>query len=265
MLKITLWIIIGIPVGLYLLMLLALYFFQEKLIFPGQPLPNDFQFEFSVPFKEVTIPVDGAILHGLHFQQPEPRGLVFFLHGNGGNLEDWTIGADFYQGVNYDMFMLDYRGYGKSTGKISSEQQLFDDVRAAWDHISPQYHDKPIVIYGRSLGTALATQLAQQVPHDKLVLVSPFTSMVAMAKSLYSFAPSALLRYPLHTDRRLGEINTPVVFFHGDQNDFIPIAHSQTLQQLTRQPSTLTPVVGANHNDVHEFQAYLDAFAAALP
>lgn len=265
MLKTLLWIAIGIPIGMYLLLLIALYWFQEKLIFPGQPLPDDYQFEFSVPFKEVTVPVDGATLHALHFQQPNPRGLVFFLHGNGGNLKEWTIGADFYQRVNYDMFMLDYRGYGKSTGKITSQQQLFDDVRTAWEQVSPQYQGKPIVIYGRSLGTALATELARHVPHAKLVLVSPFTSMVAMASSHYRFAPSALLRYPLYTDRMIGEVSTPVVFFHGDNDDFIPLHHSQTLQKLTQKPSILTPVNGASHNDVHEFNSYLEAFANTLP
>ena len=66
----------------------------------------------------------GATLHALHFMQEQPRGLVFFLHGNAGNLQTWTTGIDFYRRVNYDLFILDYRGYGKSTGHIESEQQL---------------------------------------------------------------------------------------------------------------------------------------------
>ena len=92
----------------------------------------------------------------LHLRLPAPKGVVFFLHGNGGSLESWFINPEFYRRANYDLFMIDYRGYGKSTGQIESEAQLRADVRAAWATVAPQYAGRKVVFYGRSLGTGLA-------------------------------------------------------------------------------------------------------------
>ena len=156
----TLVAVTATPVLLVSAFFTYLYVSQESMIFAATTLPRDHQFVFEVPFEEITIPVDGAEINGLHFQQPNPRGLIFFLHGNGGNLDSWTGNVDYYRRVNYDMFIFDYRGYGKSTGRIRSEKQLHDDVRAAWNTIAPRYRDKPTVIYGRSLGAALAAKLA---------------------------------------------------------------------------------------------------------
>jgi uncharacterized protein len=104
--------------------LAVLYLSQDRLILPAKALPAEYRFKYDVPFEEVSIPVDGASLHALSFRQPNPRGVVFFLHGNAGNLVDWTTGVDFYRRVNYDLFIVDYRGYGKSTGRIEKEGQL---------------------------------------------------------------------------------------------------------------------------------------------
>jgi alpha-beta hydrolase superfamily lysophospholipase len=176
-------------------LLAVLYFAQERLIFPASRLPPDHAFRFAQQdFAEVRIPVQGATLHALHFTQPRPRGLVFFLHGNAGNLQTWTTGIDFYRRVNYDLFIVDYRGYGKSTGAIESEDQLHADVRAAWDAIAPRYRDLPIVVYGRSLGTGLAARLARDVHPTLLVLVTPYASMSAAARRAFPFAPEFLLR-----------------------------------------------------------------------
>ena len=188
-------------------MLALLYFAQERLIFPSTKLPADHAFRFGQQrFAEVRIPVPGATLHALHFTQPEPRGLVFFLHGNAGNLQTWTTGVDFYRHVNYDLFILDYRGYGKSTGTIDGEDQLHADVRAAWDAIAPRYRDLPIVIYGRSLGTGLAARLARDVPPALLVLVTPYSSLAAAARRAFPMAPDFLLKYRLRTDTLIGDV-----------------------------------------------------------
>ncbi|MEO1034858.1 MAG: alpha/beta fold hydrolase [Pseudomonadota bacterium] len=242
-----------------------LYVGQESLIFVGEPLPEAHQFEFEVPYQEVTIDVDGAALHGLHFRQPDPRGLVFFLHGNGGNLESWTTGVDYYRRVNYDMFMLDYRGYGKSTGEIDSEAQLHADVRQAWNTIAAQYPDKPIVLYGRSLGAALAVQLATDVDPDLLILVSPFESMLTMAQARYPFVPAAAVRYPFRNDLAITKVSAPIVLVHGDYDTFIPLRHSQRLQELAVAPTKLLVIQGAEHNDIHEFRSYTDGLTDALP
>src|ERR1700676_4080231 len=154
----------------------TLYLTQERLVLPGTVLAADFRFQFDQPFEDGWIPLQGAPPHALPFKPPNPPGVVFFLHGNVGNVSRWTTGVDFYRRVNYDLFIVDYRGYGKSTGRIESEAQLYADTRAAYDAMASLYRDKPIVIYGRSLGAALAAALARDVHPQLLVLVSPFTS-----------------------------------------------------------------------------------------
>jgi alpha-beta hydrolase superfamily lysophospholipase len=242
-----------------------IYVSQEAMIFVPTPLELDHQFAFDAPFEELTIPVDGAEINALHFRQSNPRGLIFFLHGNGGNLESWASDIDYYQRVNYDLFIFDYRGYGKSTGSIQSETQLHGDVRAAWNTVAALYREKPIVIYGRSLGTALAAKLAVDVKPALLILVSPFTSMVAMGRQEYPFLPEWLLRYPLRTDKLIGDIRTPTVLVHGDEDRLIPIAHTYELMGLANTHAKLLLIEGAGHNDIHRFTSYLDGLTKELP
>lgn len=253
-------------VGLVLIGLYAyLYLAQGSIVFQPTSLPDDYRFQIEVPFEEVSIPVDGAVINALHFRQEQPRGLIFFLHGNGGNLQSWSVNADYYRRVNYDMFMIDYRGYGKSSGKIQSEQQLYDDVRAAWDFIASRFSGKPIVIYGRSLGTAPATRLARDVEPDLLVLVSPFTSVLALAREQYGFVPEWLVRYPMRTDKVIGDVSAPVLLLHGDRDSLISLQHSRELEALAGTNARLTTIEGAGHDDIHLFDAYIDLLTASLP
>ena len=261
----SLTVVLSVLATTYVLFAAAIYAKQDEMIFQGSTLPDDHQFNFDLPFEERTVSVDGALLSGIRFTQENPRGLIFFLHGNGGDVESWSSGADYYQRVNYDMFMLDYRGYGKSTGGVQSEAQLHDDVREAWNSIAPQYAGKPIIIYGRSLGAALAAELAVHVDAEKVILVSPFTSMTKMAKEQYPLLPSWLVRFPLKTHEIIGKIQSPVILVHGDRDSFIPLSHSEELLKLTNAQSKLLVIEGAGHNDIHQFRSYKDGLTAELP
>ncbi len=265
MIKSTFFLLATVFAFTYITALASLYIFQDKLIFPAETLPKDHKFTFDMAFTEINISVDGAALNALHFKQEDSKGLIFFLHGNAGHLVDWVTDLEFYRQANYDLFIFDYRGYGKSTSKVQSQAQAENDARVAWDFIAPQYKDKPVVIYGRSIGSALATELAQQVNPALLVLVSPFTSMVDIAKQRYPFAPSWLLRYPFETNKIIQNVSSEVLLIHGDEDDFIPITHSQKLQQLTQKPSTLLVISGADHSNIHHFDSYINGLSKALP
>jgi alpha-beta hydrolase superfamily lysophospholipase len=245
-------------------LLALLYFQQERLIFQASTLPSDHRFQFDQAFEEIGIDVPGAKLNALHIRQPNPSGLVFFLHGNAGDLSTWTTGVDYYRRINYDLFIFDYRGYGKSTGQIESEAQLHADVRAAWDRVAPSYAGKPIVIYGRSLGTGLATHLAREVDAALLVLVTPFTSLAAAAKRIYPFAPEWLLKYPLRSDRVAPEVRMPVLLVHGTRDELLPLDFSRALLGRFRAPAELLVIDGATHGDIHLFDAYREGIAARV-
>ena len=117
---------------LYALLLALLWWGQERLLFLPTPLPADHRYVLERDVHERTIDAPGARLHALHLKLPAPRGVVFFLHGNAGNLAGWFSNAEFYRQANFDLVMPDYRGFGKSTGHIASARQLHDVVRAVW-------------------------------------------------------------------------------------------------------------------------------------
>lgn len=255
----------GVPLLLYLLALGWLWARQERLLFQPDPWPGQDPPALSEPdVRSVWVDVDGARLHALHLQRPGARGLVFFLHGNAGNLASWFVNTEYYRRAGYDLFMLDYRGYGRSSGQISSEAQLMADVRAAFAQVAPQYQGRPVVVYGRSLGSGLAAQLATEVQPALTVLVSPYRSMAALAAEQYPFVPTALLRYPLRTDQALGRIRGPVYLVHGEQDRLIPPAHSVALQGSLGDRGRLLRLPDAGHNDIHESPAYLEGLRAAL-
>ena len=254
--------------ALYLAALAWLWFRQEKLLFAPTVLAADYQLATAPDIHELTIEVPGARLSAMQLKLPNPKGVVFFLHGNGGSLENWFVNPEFYRRANYDLFMLDYRGYGKSTGQIESEAQLRADVRAAWALLAPQYSGRKVVVYGRSLGSGLAAGLAVEMGSahhapDLTVLVSPYTSMAALATDHYPWVPQMLLRYPMRTDQLLAQIRSPLLLIHGTQDALIAPRHSDTLKTLAPH-ATLLHLPGASHNDVQDFDTYLDAYARAL-
>ena len=244
----------------------VLWFYQEELLFKPVPLALETRLANAPDVSEVGVDVNGARLSALHLKRDGAKGLVFFLHGNAGNLQTWFINTDFYRQANFDLFMLDYRGYGKSTGAITSEDQLRADVRAAYAHIAPQYAGRKVVIYGRSLGSGLAAGLAQEplIPKpDLTVLVSPYSSLVALTAEVYPLVPEFLIRYPLRTDRLVSGGTGPLLLFHGATDAFIPPSHSVALKAIATQ-AELVLVPGAGHNDVQNFPVYRERFAAAL-
>jgi alpha-beta hydrolase superfamily lysophospholipase len=247
---------------LYGALVAAFYVGQEKIIFRPSVLPPSHQ--FTLPdVTEVSIPVDGAVLSALHFRQPNAKGLVFYLHGNGGNLATWVRNTDFYRSIGYDLFMIDYRGYGKSTGRITSEAQLHQDVMTSWQFIAPQYADKKKVIFGRSLGTALAARLSTQVQADLTVLVSPFTNLDDLRGDLYPFLPRGLMRYPMPTDQWLPQAKSPVTILHGTADELISVEHARRLKAIA--PVTeLIEIETGTHNNLHHLPRYVTALSARI-
>jgi alpha-beta hydrolase superfamily lysophospholipase len=247
----------------YAALLGALWLWQEKLLFHPRTLPAEHRFNAGADVHEVFIDVPGARLNALHLRLPDPDGVVFYLHGNAGHLQSWFVNTDLYRRANLDLFMLDYRGFGKSSGHIESEAQLHADVRAAWAHIAAKYEGRHRVFVGRSLGTGLAATLAAEVQPELTLLISPYQSIASLAGEIYPWVPGALLRYPLRTDEALPRIKGPVLLLHGDRDATIPVEHSRRL--LAAVPTARLAVIeGAGHNDLQAFDAYRQALAEAL-
>ena len=151
----------GIVVVTYILVCMFLFFFQEKLIFFPEKLDQNFKFSFDQQFEELNIQTkDNKLLNGLLFRSESSKGLIFYLHGNAGSLNSWGSVAKRYTTLNYDILILDYRGYGKSEGSIRSQKQFFEDVQSVYNEMKKRYEESKIVVLGYSIGTGAATFLA---------------------------------------------------------------------------------------------------------
>ncbi|MBA4177606.1 MAG: alpha/beta hydrolase [Leptothrix sp. (in: Bacteria)] len=249
--------------ALYGAAIALLWWRQEGLLFHPRALPAEHRFEQHADVHEVWVDVPGARLNALHLRLPQPDGVVFFLHGNAGNLASWFVNTGYYRRLNLDLFMIDYRGFGKSSGRIDSEEGLHADVRAAWAQVAPRYAGRKRVIYGRSLGSGLAAALAAEVQPELTVLVSPFASMAALAGEVYPWVPGAVLRYPLRTDAALPRVQGRVLLVHGLRDTLVPPSHSERLRKVMPRAEWL-PVPEAGHGNIDDDAVYLDGLAAAL-
>lgn len=254
----SLWIIF-----VYSGVLALLWWAQEKLLFLPTVLPQDHRFAVAADVHETWVEVEGARLNALHLKLPKPDGVVLFLHGNAGSLDNWFAHIEPYRQANMDLFMIDYRGYGKSSGRISSEAQLHADVLAAWQQLTPRYEGLRRVVLGRSLGAGPAAHLAAQVQPDLTLLVSPYSSMQALAKEIYPWVPGTLLRYPLRTDLALPLITGDIWIAHGERDRLIPASHAKTLQALVPRAQLLL-LPQAEHNDIQLWPEYAAALQQVL-
>ncbi|HZN48786.1 MAG TPA: alpha/beta fold hydrolase [Ramlibacter sp.] len=254
--------------AVYAALLAFLWFRQESLMFYPVPLPADYPLAQAADIEERTVEVPGARLSVLHLRVPQPKGVVFFLHGNAGNLAGWFSNADFYRQANFDLVMPDYRGFGKSTGSIASPEQLRADVRAVWEAVAERYRGKRVVLYGRSLGSGLAADLARQLSAegrrpDLTVLVSAYSSIRELTAEYYPWVPSALVRYPLDTSSHLPGIAGPVLLLHGERDTLIGVHHAHRLRQVL-PTARLVVVPGSGHDDLHASPVYREQLRAAL-
>jgi fermentation-respiration switch protein FrsA (DUF1100 family) len=249
---------------------------QESLIFYPEILPPDYLFAFSEPFEEVTVPVEAATLNALLFKAKNKGtdfkslpGIVLYLHGNAGSLSSWGAVASDFTSRGYDILIPDYRGFGKSTGNITNEKQLLDDGLAVYRMLTKTWPENRIIVYGRSIGTGIATFIARSEKPKMLIMESPFLSLIDLASYHYPFLPrpifSWFLKYPLRNDRWIEDVVCPVYLFHGTKDKIIPFDHSVRLEKLIRAPHRLIRIEGGGHNNLSDFGAFNRELNQILP
>lgn len=245
-----------------------MYFKQEDMIFAPERLPPDFRFAFQDRFEELEWPVDGARIHALHFRTVKPKGVVLYFHGNAGSLKSWGEVATDFTRRGYDIVIPDYRGFGKSTGQIKNERMLHDDAQTAYNQVRKQFPENQIILYGRSIGTAMAVHLARTARPRMVILESPFFSLLDMAVHHYEPIPrpllSLLIRYPMRSDQWITEVTSPVYLIHGSNDGVIPFSESERLSKLIRSRYELIAVPGGNHNNLNDFRQYREALDRIL-
>ena len=265
-LKKKLFILAFILLNIYGLLCGVIYFFQENLIFMPSVLPQEHVFEMKNSFEEINLKSsDGAQLNGLHFKKDKPKGVILYFHGNAGDLQGWGQITETFVDLDYDVIIMDYRGYGKSIGELSMEN-LYNDTDLWYNYTKQFYKESEITVYGRSLGTTFATYIAAHHQPKKLILEAPFYSMETIAKSRFSFLPiKYLLDYKFPTYQYIKNVSCPITIYHGTQDQVINYEQGKKLYESFKSDSKkIITIPNGGHNNLVSFKEYSESIVFEL-
>ncbi len=203
----------------------------------------------AIKFQEINIPFGGGSINGLKFSAAEPKGAILFFHGNFGDVSGWgTYGADF-AALRYDFYIFDYPGYGKSDGKISSQQQLFASADAMSRYVLAQHSPRKLAMIGYSIGSGIAAQQAAKWDAARLILLAPYFSFERLAHEKALFVPKFLIRYKIPTAEFLQAARgTQITLIHGAADELIPVHHCRDLAGSLKAGDLFYEIPDARHN-----------------
>lgn len=246
--------------------LLFFYFFQELLLFrPGKKIPKEAVYQFQETFQEVNLTtIDGKTLNALHFTLENPKGIVLFFHGNKGNLNRWGAFAPTFLQHGYEVFMIDFRGYGKSTGTFD-ESTMYSDALLAYDHVRKSYEEEKIIVYGYSLGTTFAARIGATHQPKHLIFEAPFYTMKRAVRHKFVLSPVFLMRYEFPTYKDMPNITSPTTIFHGTKDPTTSYAESEELFNLLKvENKQFISLEGGDHHNVPTFKEYQEVLKKIL-
>jgi len=254
--------LIFILISVWVLLSLLLYILQPKFVYYPfsslQATPKD----AGLNYEEVYLTTsDNLKIHGWFVAHDNPRATMLFLHGNGGNISHRLEKLLMYNQLGLSVFIIDYRGYGLSEGK-PSEQGTYLDAEAAWDYLTKQKKipASDIIIYGESLGGAVASWLARRVEAGALIIESVFSSVEDMGKHYYPYLPVKLItriKYPV--TKYIREVPYPVLLIHSPADEIVPFAMGKKVYEAANQPKDFLEITG-DHNSgfLHSGDLYVN-------
>ena len=250
----TLVSILTIAISIYVLLALMLYLFQGRMVYlsnlPDRALgasPSD----IGLDYEDVSLTTsDNEHIHGWYVPATNSRGILLFFHGNAGNISHRLDSIEIFHELDLDILIIDYRGYGQSTGK-ATEQGTYLDAQAAWDYLinSRRIPADQIIVFGRSLGGAVGAWLGVQHTPAAVIIESSFSSGVDMARRLYPFLPVRLitrLQYPVA--HYAAQLNCPVLVVHSRHDEIIPFTMGQAIYAAVKQQKKFLELRGDHNN-----------------
>jgi alpha-beta hydrolase superfamily lysophospholipase len=244
---------------IYVAINIALYYLQDYMLFKPEKLDAGFQFDYeNQDTKEYNLQTrDGATINGLRFfPKGESKGVVLYLKGNSKSIKGWGKFAVDFTRHGYNVLMVDYRGFGKSTGR-RSQKAIKRDLQLVYNKLKAQTSEDRIILYGRSLGSGFAAKLASMNHPKMLVLDAPYYSLTKVTARYAPFMPlSLLLKYPLPTYKWLKYVQCPIHIIHGTQDKLIPFKSSIKLSKVKPKLTKLHTVIGGGHKNLNNFESY---------
>lgn len=236
--------------AIYALLCLAIFAFQPRLVFFPEKALAATPRAIGLRYEDVNLTsTDGTPVHGWYLPGRDDGHTLLFLHGNAGNISHRLDSLRIFHELGLNVLIIDYRGYGRSGG-TPGEQQSYEDGLLAWQYLTDTRAVAPsrIVIFGRSLGSGVATWLATRTAPAGLILESAFTSVPDLARKYYPIFPVRwLARIRYDSAARLPSVNCPVLIVHSRDDELIPVAHGRALFELARDPKSFLELRG-DHN-----------------
>ncbi len=258
-LKRKVWFWIKIVLLIYVLIGIALYHFQERILLHPEAYPADYKYSFNVPFKEVDIPINkNENLNVVQFLPKDSvrKGVVLYFHGNRKNINHYAKFAGNFTKLGYEVWMPDYPGFGKTKGEIT-EKKLYDQAMLVYKLANNKFKADSIVIYGRSFGTGIASQLATAVDCRRLILETPYYSVPAMFGYYAPIYPTSnMSKFKLPVNEYLQEVTVPVTIFHGTDDEVIPYSVTKKLKGILKPTDEFITIENGKHNNLNDFELF---------
>jgi fermentation-respiration switch protein FrsA (DUF1100 family) len=246
---------IKVIIIIYCLVGSILYYLQDKMMLHPVPVAADSSYHFAQPFTEANIALDSATRFNIvQFTVPDSarKGLVLYFHGNRSNVSRYAPFAAWFTRNGYEVWMPDYPGFGKSTGEMS-EQVLYSEALEVYKMARAKYQPADITIYGKSLGTGVASQLASVRDCKRLILETPYYSFTSLVRPFLWMYPMSLLHFQVPTHTYLEKVTAPITIFHGTDDGVIPYRNAKRLKTVLKQGDAFITIEGGSHNDLGNF------------
>lgn len=255
--KLIRWI--SIIIMLYCLIGITLYYLQDKILFHPEPVDIDHHYNFSAPYKEVNLPYSQTVnINVVQFTTTDaaPKGVVLYFHGNRKNISRYAPFAPAFTKHGYEVWMIDYPGYGKSTGPFT-EQKLYDWALIFYKLARARFKPDSIILYGKSMGTGIAAQLAAIRDCKYLVLETPYYSFPSVMGSYAPIYPmERIVRFKIPTWQYLQQVTAPVTIFHGTDDGVIRYSNAEKLRPFLKPGDQFITIEDGSHNNLSTFPVY---------
>jgi uncharacterized protein len=241
---------------IYSLIGIGIFYFQESIIFQPTVVAADSSYGFKQAYQEKNIDLDADTrFNVIQFTVPDSlrKGVVLYFHGNKGNVKRYNRFVDNFIRHGYEVWMGDYPGFGKSTGK-RSEAVLYEESLQLYKLARTQYQPDQIILYGKSLGSGIAAQLASVRDCKRLILETPYYSLTSLSRIyLWMFPLDLLMHYHIPTHDYLTKVTAPVSIFHGTADGVIPYFNAKRLKAQLKKGDEFITIEGGSHRDLNRF------------
>ena len=247
-----------IALMLYGLIGIAIYYLQDRFLFHPEKMEKYHSYHFRIPHKEINIAYnDSCNINIIQFTAAaKPKGVVLYFHGNRKNIAWYAQYAPGFTNNGYEVWVMDYPGYGKSTGTLT-EQLLYNYAEQLYRLAAARFGKDSIVLYGKSMGTGIAAWLASRKNCKELILETPYYSMTSLCAHYFPIYPVArMIHYKIPSYQYLQQVIVPVTIFHGSSDGVIPYRNAEKLKPFMKPSDQFITINGGSHNDLNDFPLF---------